>query len=136
VRNETYAGTHYYNVHKLLADGRIVVRDRSEWIPISVPAIVDRKTWKRAQHQLNDNAKLRRRPSKRFYLLSGMVQCEDCRRAYVAQADGEGYRVYYHRARDGACRNHQLFATKLEERALCVTMPETTSRVKLEDRAA
>ncbi len=24
--------------------------------------------------------------------------------------------MYYHRARDGACRNHQLFATKLEER--------------------
>ena len=43
-----------------------------------------------------------------------MIQCADCERAYVAQTDGEGYRVYYHRARDGACRNHQLSATKLE----------------------
>ena len=51
--------------------------------------------WAAAQHQLGDNASLKRRQTKRFYLLSGMIQCADCERAYVAQTDGEGYRVYY-----------------------------------------
>ena len=87
IRNETYAGTSYYNVRKR-QNGRTVIRDRAEWIAITVTPIIDRGTWAAAQQQLKDNGTLKRRPTKRFYLLSGMIQCADCGRAYVAQADG------------------------------------------------
>ena len=140
IRNEVYAGTCYYNVRKRQRNGQIIVRDRAEWIPIKVTPIIDHKMWVAAQRQLADNARLKRRPTKRFYLLSGMIQCADCRRAYVAQADGEGYRVYYHRARDGACRNHQLSATKLEakiwtEIVAAINNPEQTRQGYAEAQA-
>ena len=53
LKNETYAGTRYFNritaatdasrEGKELIRGRWVYRDRAEWIPVAVPAIVSRE---------------------------------------------------------------------------------------------
>jgi len=68
--NETYAGVTYYNKsyaiesQKSKAYKRRVktgrrLRDKSEWIPIKVPAIIDYETFKAAQKILKRNRKAR-----------------------------------------------------------------------------
>jgi site-specific DNA recombinase len=59
---------------------RVRVRERPEdqWIPVSVPALVDEATWQKAQASME--AARRRRPglSKRRYILRGLVRCGLC----------------------------------------------------------
>jgi len=61
---------------------RVRVRERPEdqWIPVSVPALVNEATWQKAQASME--AARRRRPglSKRRYILRGLVRCGLCGR--------------------------------------------------------
>jgi len=118
--NEAYAGMAHYNM-TTTRGSRVTLRERSEWISIPVNAIVNGLTWETVQQKLADNRKLKRRETKHFYRLSGMVVCADCERAYVSQAiasnPGEPYyRYYVHRQRDGACEHRCISARKLEGR--------------------
>lgn len=95
VTNETYAGTTYYNKNysvetansqanryrKNRKTGRRL-RPRDQWIAISVPAIIDRRTWRLAQAQLRKNAELSPRNVKYRYLLQGLVFCGTCGSRY------------------------------------------------------
>ncbi|NTU65324.1 MAG: hypothetical protein HGB05_18460, partial [Chloroflexi bacterium] len=90
-------------------------------IPISVSPIIDPDLFAAAQRRVDHNRTLLRRAPQRFYLLSGMIQCADCGRAYVSQAiaknAGEPHYLYYvHRKRDGACKQGCMSARKIEER--------------------
>jgi len=87
-----HAGTTYANRYRYVAPeepkGRRarggentcrVERPRKEWIPISVPAIVDKDTHRRAQDQLERNAELSFRNNKQYsYLLRCLLTCESC----------------------------------------------------------
>jgi site-specific DNA recombinase len=73
--NETYTGHAAYNRRRRDKDGRIVFRPESEWIPLTVPAIVDRETFDQVQIQLQRNSSLLSGYRKRFYLLTGLVRC-------------------------------------------------------------
>jgi site-specific DNA recombinase len=77
--NEAYAGVAYYN-RKITRDGvRVGERDRAEWIPTSVPAIVARGIWTRAQDQLHRHRGLLvGRPGARLFLLRGLLVCGSC----------------------------------------------------------
>jgi site-specific DNA recombinase len=89
LRNRTYSGV--LNLHRFDTAGKgqnryrtgqekVSVRERPEdqWIPVSVPALVDEATWQRAQASLE--ASRRRRPglSRRRYALRGLVTCGLC----------------------------------------------------------
>ncbi len=87
VRNESYAGTSYYNK----TQGKGAQRPRSEWIPISVPAIVDRSTYEAAQPLLDAHGGGRRT---RVYPLSGLLRCSACGSRY-AGSRSSGTRCYY-----------------------------------------
>ena len=113
--NETYAGTAYYNRRKRETPygSQNTLRPREAWIPIPVPAIVDRETWEAAQRRLAHNCKMMHRRPRHRYLLSGMLVCGECGYAYGGQFS-KG-RCYY---RDGG-RKHpvpSLRADKAEER--------------------
>lgn len=87
--NPTYKGTFYYNrldcknvgYNKYLPPEKRAKRrkkPKEEWIPISVPAIIDEETFNKAQEKL---ANIRRQWSgwsKEKYLLSGLVSCTNC----------------------------------------------------------
>jgi site-specific DNA recombinase len=83
--NETYAGTRNYNrmtkaetsEGKEGKRGKIVFRHRSEWIPVSVPAIVSRELFDKVQEMLARHDERYCRPQT-HYLLSGLVQCGYC----------------------------------------------------------
>ena len=94
--NETYAGTTYYNKYYCVEienngtnryrrnkkNGRRM-RPKDQWIPITVPAIIDRRTWRLAQAQVKRNSELSPRNVKYHYLLQGLVFCSNCGYRYM-----------------------------------------------------
>lgn len=87
--NPAYIGTFYYNrrncqgiaYNKFLPpENRAKVKERpeEEWIPIPVPALVDKETWDKAQEKIQHIRRLWSGWSKEKYLLSGLVTCTDC----------------------------------------------------------
>ena len=111
--NETYAGTAYYN--RLKRENpyskRRIFRPREAWIPIKVPAIVDRGTWEAAQRRLTHSRKMVRRRARHRYLLSGMLICAECGYAYSGEF-AKGKRYY----RDGGRKHPNLRADEVEEK--------------------
>src|SRR5215831_7810982 len=87
LKNETYAGTRYFNrmtrvkkgdrEGKKLIGGQWLYRDPSEWIAVKVPAIVSRELFDQVQARLRTHQKRYCKPAT-HYLLSGRVQCGIC----------------------------------------------------------
>jgi DNA invertase Pin-like site-specific DNA recombinase len=147
LKNETYAGTRYYNritaateAHKgkKLIRGRWVYRDRTEWIAIKVPPIVSRELFDKVQERLHLHEQRYCRPAT-HYLLQGLVQCGVCEsrcsssRRYHKVHRSSGKVSVYHRAvyrcnraaqenmhdrtRIDRCRNSQIGTHILESKA-------------------
>ena len=87
LKNETYAGVRYFNrmtrvkkgdrEGKKLIRGQWLYRDPSEWITVTVPAIVPRDLFDLVQARLRKHQKRYCKPAT-HYLLSGLVQCGVC----------------------------------------------------------
>ncbi len=75
--NEAYSGVAFAHKYRTISKGRKIIRPREEWIPIPVPAIVDRSVWEQAQTRLNERDFERRsaHTMKHVYLLSRRVKC-------------------------------------------------------------
>jgi site-specific DNA recombinase len=113
LKNETYAGTRYFNRitaateasrdGKHVIRGRWVYRDRSEWIPVTVPAIVSRELFDTVHERLLLHEERYCRPVT-HYLLQGLVQCGVCgsrcssSRRYQKVVRPSGRVCVYHRA--------------------------------------
>jgi DNA invertase Pin-like site-specific DNA recombinase len=76
VTNESYAGLARYNRVQRRGGGR--VRPASEWITVSVPAIIAPERFRQAQSQLRANTYLQPGRTRRTYLLRGIVHCALC----------------------------------------------------------
>ncbi|KPK12290.1 MAG: hypothetical protein AMJ56_05025 [Anaerolineae bacterium SG8_19] len=120
--NSTYAGRWYYNRRRGRGLGRPVqYKEREKWIEVEVTPIVEEHIFDMAQERLKKNKQRRRRNPKRFYLLSGMVICELCKRPYGSQTQKAGKHkrkndapAYRHRVKDGHCKNRMVSARLLE----------------------
>jgi site-specific DNA recombinase len=117
IRNEAYIGTIYYNRRESLHTpdperGRrslkTTTRDRpkEEWIPIPIPAIIDRDLFERAQRINREHLKFNPRgahPGR--FLLRGLVQCGHCHVGCTCHQmrgrNGTHHHYYY-------CRNHSI----------------------------
>jgi site-specific DNA recombinase len=87
LKNETYVGRLHFGKVRVrdtgLREGKKKIReriprDRSDWVEIPVPAIVDEELFKRCQRQLEENsARLGGRPT-RIWLLHGAIFCGVC----------------------------------------------------------
>ena len=89
--NETYSGTWHYNKWKRVGKAH-QRRLRDEWIPVKVPAIVDRQTWDAAQARKQRNREYAKRNRKYSYLLGGLLTCGDCgARVYSLPCKGKLY---------------------------------------------
>jgi len=87
--NPVYIGTWYYNRRDcagrnlnrhLPRDQRVGLRPKpaEEWVPIPVPAIVDRWIWERAQQKLERARRLWAGKPRNRTLLAGLLVCADC----------------------------------------------------------
>lgn len=99
LNNEVYHGTHYglkyYHKKTGLKEETRIKRDRSEWIPVNVPAILDKETWEKAQNQLQINKSRSTRNTKRDYLLQHLLYCSRCKRPISVYYSGTGRKEYY-----------------------------------------
>jgi site-specific DNA recombinase len=87
LKNETYAGIRHFNrmtrvkkgdrQGKKLIRGQWVYRDRSDWLAVTVPAIVSRELFDKVQEKLRHHDARYCQPVT-HYLLSGLVQCGVC----------------------------------------------------------
>ncbi|MGB7291050.1 MAG: recombinase family protein [Thermodesulfobacteriota bacterium] len=97
LRNETYAGTAYYNKNRCVETDRQTtqikyrrrvktgrrLRPKEEWIPIPVPPIISKELFNTAQNLISQNRTLASRNNKKHqYLLRGLIKCGICGFAY------------------------------------------------------
>ena len=125
LRNTAYIGIVYYNKSKSSGKGEKgkgrVFRSRDDWIKISIPPIVDEDLFNEAGRRLKLNGKSKRSIPKREYLLSGMIFCEECGKAYYCETTPAGKHrrknnapFYRHRKKHGHCLNRMVSARKLD----------------------
>jgi site-specific DNA recombinase len=91
------------------------LKPREQWIPISVPALVDADTWDRAKAQLDRNAALSFRNNTKYnYLLRCLLTCRTCGLAMIGRTYGatgtQPERRYYQ------CRGKDCVLTARPER--------------------
>lgn len=82
LRREHYSGTYYANrtITKKTGPGTQITkpRDKKEWVKMSIPAIIDRKTFDAVQEKLDRNRVQKIRKTKNDYLLQGILYCGHC----------------------------------------------------------
>jgi len=101
LKNETYTGKGYYGkrygvevengkkYRRKIKNGTRY-RDKSEWIPIRYPVILDKERYEIVQKLLAQNF----RPfahTKYFYLLSGLIRCSHCNSTFTAETKTNKY---------------------------------------------
>lgn len=127
LRSESYAGRAYYNKTRGSGTGR----DRSDWILIPVPRIIEEETFQLAQRVLDEH-----RGGKKVweYLLSRLVRCKYCGSAYVGNLSNHGNTPYYRCAnrRNRFPQPPNCFAKLVRaerlERAVIAAVKEAVSR--------
>lgn len=104
---ETYVGVWYWGKSKrktVIVNGKPIKRyteaPRDTWIAVSVPAIIDRATFDRAQAILKENVKMSARNTKGEYLMAKRLICGNCGLPIYAETtrdyrNGSTYH-YYH----------------------------------------
>src|SRR5829696_7186686 len=96
-------------------------RPKEEWIPVSVPEIVERETFELVQEKLSHNRKFASRNNKSHrYLLRTLVSCGACGRSCPARTSWDGRSYYVCRGHseivpEQRCRARHAPGTKLEE---------------------
>lgn len=89
-----------------LVDGvkRRKTRDKSEWIPVQIPAIISKDLFEKTQALISAKTRKKMKSKKYFWLLQGLVFCADChQRMYLYQPfskrKGEKYRYRYYQCK-------------------------------------
>lgn len=84
--NERYIGTYSWNKRRVKlfrkwAGG--TPNPNAVRLEGMIPAIIDENTWERVQQRMSDNKRNAKNKAKRTYLLSGLIECEECGATYV-----------------------------------------------------
>ena len=121
LHNSTYAGYFFYNKNKRIDRKRFSSREKSEWVRIETTPIIGPEIFNLATERLSYNREFARQQKKRFYLLSGMVRCQECDHAYMTETAlaGRNRRLndlvsYRHRMSEGHCLNRTISGRNLE----------------------
>lgn len=96
IKNETYAGVWHYG--KYIGRTGSKKRSKKEQVAVSVPAIVRREVWEKANDVRNKNRRVRIHQTSYEFLLKGIVFCGHCqyRASAVTNRRGEKVYGYYH----------------------------------------
>ncbi len=133
LRKHCYSGTHYFNTRKRKELGKRVhlreEKDRSEWIGISVPQIVDDDTFSAVKEKMK-RRKFKARRRSTTQILSGLLVCGNCGNHYVIGDYYRGKYPYYRcktRISQGTktCDNRNLRGDELDQ----VILGEVTDRI-------
>ena len=122
LENTAYIGYLYYNKSICHSNSNRTPRDKTEWIKIVIPAIIDESTFNFVQRKIKDQRETLRRRPLHFYLLSGMVRCAECKKPYRAnfkkarpKENRRANSSYRHRLYDGQCMDKEISAHRLDD---------------------
>jgi site-specific DNA recombinase len=91
--NEAYTGRAYFGRKQRLTKTVCRLRDKDEWIPVEVPAILDNDTFQAAQAQLQKHQSTATRNRRHEYLLAGgFLRCARCGRMMTGRMTSRGQR--------------------------------------------
>ena len=99
--NEWYIGTYTWNKRKTKLFRRWAggaPNAKCVRLEGMFPAIIDENTWDRVQKRMSNNKRNARNKAKRTYLLSGLIECEECGVAYVGHTStsSKGVEIRYY----------------------------------------
>jgi site-specific DNA recombinase len=89
-----YTGTWFYG-KTIMKNGKQVARKRSEWIPVEIPAIINRVDFDLAQARMKLNKELSIKNTKHQYLMGRRLKCSKCGYSYVGRTRREDNQYYY-----------------------------------------
>lgn len=136
LKNSAYRGLAYYGKReKILRDPNRLTnrklrlkgktstyglreRNKEEWLPIPVPAIIDEETYELAQELLLRNKTLSKRNTKEGTLLQGLIVCGECGYAFTVRRSGRRngkYQYYRCNKRGKSCTNPGIIQSQLDE---------------------
>lgn len=101
LRRQMYTGEYYANTYyhgKVGTKKEIrVARDKSEWIPMKAPAIIDNDIFEKAQKRLTENKLISEfKHVSETYLLRGLLYCSTCgHKKSITRTDPRKGMVYY-----------------------------------------
>ena len=121
--NERYTGVYTWNKRRMKlfrqwAGGGL--NPNCVRIEGAIPEIIDKKTWERVQKRMSDNRRNASNKAKRNYLLSGMIECEECGAAFVGHTstNAKGIETRYYvcgnKYRTHTCRAKNINADEIE----------------------
>jgi len=94
LKNPTYAGTWFYaknDCERLDTPDGIKrttrTRDKADWIPVTVPAIIAQELYDAAQEKMTQNKAWGHKPTTHLYLLRGRIRCVRCQALLVGGAE-------------------------------------------------
>ena len=121
--NERYIGTYTWNKRRVKlfrkwAGGTL----NPDCVRLEgmIPPIIDESTWERVQRRMSDNKRNASNKAKRVYLLSGLIECEECGAAYVGHTSTSSkgvetrYYVCGNRYRTRTCSAKNINADEIE----------------------
>ncbi len=80
VNSQCYTGRAYYNKRKGVTNKP---KDKSQWIPMSVTAIITEETWQAAQAKRQSNKHFGPRNTQAVYLTQNILICEECSKSFL-----------------------------------------------------
>lgn len=75
-----YTGAAYYNKRQRTT-GK--TKDKSKWVPMSVPTIISQETWQAAQGKRAKNKRFSTRNTQAVYLTQHILECEECGKSFL-----------------------------------------------------
>lgn len=80
VNSEWYTGVAYYNKRRGATNRS---KEKSQWILMSVPAIISQETWQAAQAKRQSNKRFSPRNTKAVYVTQHILECEECGKIFL-----------------------------------------------------
>lgn len=126
LHRQMYTGEYYaYTVYNKKVSAKKFThtpRDKSEWIPMTCPAIISKETFEKAQAKIKRNTQQHIRESKHTAMLSGILYCGSCGRKMRSCKDTRhpNYKYYQCNAivhHDPSCQNHSVKCEIADDKA-------------------
>jgi len=128
--NEAYIGRWYYGKTKMVDDGvhreskqkrgtgKQIARDKAEWIPVEIPALIEPELFILIQERLKLNKEQATRNKKHDYLFSSRLTCSHCGYTFIGNTRRTG-NAYY------TCNGYRKFG-----RDFCIPVHFKTTRLE------
>ena len=120
LHRQMYTGEYYaytvYNKKVSASHYERKPRDKTEWIPMTAPAIISKEVFQQAQEKFKRNKQQTIRETKHIALLSGVIYCASCGRKMQACLNSRVRKPYSYyqcysvniRNRWEVCKNHNV----------------------------